>query len=61
MKTGSKKEVDLGRKSGEVTLHLSEDGTRLLLEFATHPKGIEKAGLGAFIQALEKVRETMDR
>jgi hypothetical protein len=60
MKENYRKEVDLGR-CGSVTLHLAKDGKNLLLEFATEPKGLDKSGLNAFIDALKKVREKMDR
>jgi len=61
MKAGTQKSVDLGRKSGEVTIHMSGDGKRVLFAFATDPKGLDKAGLGAFIDALVKIRDKMDR
>ena len=54
------KTVDLGR-CGEVTLHLSKDRKRLLLEFETEPDGLDKSGLNGFIDALKKVREHMER
>jgi hypothetical protein len=54
------KKVDLGR-CGSVTLHLSEDQKRLLLEFETEPSGLDKTGLNSFIDALKKVREKMGR
>jgi hypothetical protein len=59
-KERTKKKVDLGR-CGEVTLHLSADAKRLLLEFETEPEGLDKTGLNAFIDALKKVREKMER
>jgi hypothetical protein len=52
--------VDLGR-CGKVTLHVSADSKRLLLEFATVPEGLDKSGLNAFIDALKKTREKMHR
>ena len=55
-----KKSVDLGR-CGSVVLHVSGDRKRLLLEFETEPEGFDKSGLNAFIDALKKVREKMDR
>ena len=55
-----KKKVDLGR-CGAVTLHLSKDEKRLLLEFETEPEGLDKTGLNGFIDALKKVRERMSR
>jgi len=59
-KEATKKTVDLGR-CGEVTLHLSADRKRLLLEFATQPEGLDKTGLNSFVDALKKVREKMQR
>ena len=59
-KEATQKTVDLGR-CGEVTLHLSADRKRLLLEFATEPEGLDKTGLNSFIDALKKVREKMQR
>jgi hypothetical protein len=55
-----KKEVDLGR-CGAVTLHVSGDRRHLLLEFATQPEGFDKSGLNAFIDALKKIRDKMER
>jgi hypothetical protein len=55
-----RKKVDLGR-CGEVTLHVSASHKRLLLEFATEPEGLDKSGLNAFIDALKKMRDKMDR
>ena len=55
-----RKKIDLGR-CGDVTLHVSGDRKRLLLEFATEPEGFDKSGLNAFIDALKKIREKMDR
>jgi hypothetical protein len=56
----SEKEVDLGR-CGRVTLHLSGDRKNLLIEFEVQAKGFDKAALGGFIEALEKVRKKMER
>ena len=56
----TKKKVDLGR-CGEVTLHLSANQKRLLLEFQTAAEGLDKTGLNSFIDALKKVREKMER
>ena len=56
----TKKKVDLGR-CGEVTLHLSANQKRLLLEFETEPEGLDKTGINSFIDALKKVREKMQR
>jgi hypothetical protein len=44
-----------------VTVHLSGDARRLLLEFATVPEAMDKSGVNAFIDALKKVREKMVR
>ena len=60
MKEAYRKKIDLGR-CGAVTLHVSKDAKRLLLEFATEPEGLDKTGLNAFIDALKKVRKRMDR
>jgi len=54
------KKIDLGR-CGAVTLHLSGDRKHLLLEFETEPDGFDKSGLNAFIDALKKIRERMER
>jgi hypothetical protein len=56
----SPKTIDLGR-CGSVTLHLSNDRKRLLVEFVTEPDGLDKSGLNGFIDALKKVRDHMDR
>jgi hypothetical protein len=60
MKEPYQKKIDLGR-CGAVTLHVSANGKRLLLEFETEPEGLDKTGLNSFIDALKKVRERMDR
>jgi hypothetical protein len=60
MKEQYPKKVDLGR-CGAVTLHVSKDSKRLLLEFETEPEGLDKSGLNGFIDALKKVRDRMDR
>lgn len=60
MKDKTQKKIDLGR-CGMVTMHLSEDRKRLLLEFATEPAGLDKSGLNVFIDALKKTRESMQR
>ena len=60
MKEKYDKKVDLGR-CGDVTLHLSKGGKRLLLEFDTEPEGLDKTVLNSFIDALKKVRERMER
>jgi len=60
MKYVKKETVDLGR-SGEVTLHVSEDDTRLLIEFKTDPLGLTKAGVNGLIDALKTIRKEMKR
>jgi len=60
MKEPFTKKVDLGR-CGAVTLHVSSDRKRLLLEFETEPEGLDKTGLNTFIDALKKVRERLER
>ena len=55
-----KKEVGVGR-CGAVTLHLSKDEKRLLLEFETEPEGLDKTGPNGFIDALKKARERIRR
>jgi len=60
MKDPISRKIDLGR-CGEVTLHLSGNRKRLLLEFETEPEGFDKSGLNAFIDALKDIREKMDR
>jgi hypothetical protein len=37
------------------------DAKRLLLEFETEPEVLDKTGLNAFIDALQKVRKRMVR
>ena len=59
-KERSQREVDLG-PCGTVTLHLSENRKRLLIEFETEPEGFDKTGLNTFIDALKRVREKMQR
>ena len=60
MKEPIQKKIELGR-CGAVTLHVSADRKRLLLEFATEPEGFDKSGLNTFIDALKKIRDKMDR
>ena len=60
MKEPIRKKVDLG-SCGSVTLLVSEDRRRLLIEFDTQPEGFDKSGLNGFIDALKKIREKMDR
>ncbi len=60
MKDPISRKIDLGR-CGEVTLHLSGNRKRLLLEFETEPEGFDKSGLNAFIDALKDIREKMER
>jgi len=60
MKEPIQKKIELGR-CGAVTLHVSADRKRLLLEFETEPEGFDKSGLNTFIDALKKIRDKMDR
>ena len=60
MKDPISRKIDLGR-CGEVTLHLSGNRKRLLLEFETDAEGFDKSGLNAFIDALKVIRERMER
>jgi len=60
MRLWKDKEFDLG-PCGSITLHISEDRKRLLIAFATDAKGLDKSALSAFIDALEKARERMER
>ena len=59
-KEATRKKIDLGR-CGEVTLLLDADHKHLLIEFEVAPEGFDKTGLNAFIDALKKVREKMER
>ena len=59
-KQGTREKVDLGR-CGSVTLHLSPDRKRLLIEFRVDPEGFDKTGLNGFIDALEDLRKRMKR
>jgi hypothetical protein len=56
----TQKKVDLGC-CGDVTLHLSADKKRLLLEFDCDSEGLDKTGVNGFIDALKDVREKMKR
>ena len=60
MKDPIRRKIDLGR-CGEVTLHLSGNRKRLLVEFDTEAEGFDKSGLNAFIDALKEIREKMER
>jgi len=60
MKDFKPQKFDLGR-SGEITLHLSEDCKRLLIEFDTDKEGLTKTGVNGLISALKEVRERMVR
>ena len=60
MKEPIQKTIELGR-CGAVTLHVSADRKRLLLQFETEPEGFDKSGLNTFIDALKKIRDKMDR
>jgi hypothetical protein len=60
MADGKKKKFDLGR-DGIITLHVSEDTKRLLIEFDVDKEGLTKAGVNGLIDALKKIREKMVR
>ena len=60
MADGKKKKFDLGR-DGTITLHVSEDAKRLLIEFDVDKEGLTKAGVNGLIDALKKIREKMNR
>jgi hypothetical protein len=55
-----RKEIDLG-KSGTVTLHLSDDVKRLLIEFKVDKSGLTKTDVNWLIPQLKNVREKMMR
>jgi hypothetical protein len=55
-----KKKFDLG-ESGAITCHVSEDATRLLIDFEVDSKGLTKTGVNGLIDALKKIREKMVR
>ena len=54
------KQIDLG-KSGNITLHVSADAKRLLIEFDVDERGLSKTGVNELIEALKKIREKMVR
>ena len=54
------KEVDLGR-NGSVTLHLSDDAKRLLIEFKVGKDGLTKTDVNYLIPNLKEIREKMQR
>ena len=54
------KEFDLG-KSGTITLHLSDDAKRLLIEFGVDKRGLTKIDVNWLIAHLKNVREEMMR
>jgi len=54
------KEVDLGR-NGNVTLHLSDDAKRLLIEFKVGKDGLTKTDVNYLIPNLKEIREKMQR
>jgi hypothetical protein len=55
-----KKEVDLG-KSGNVILRLSDDAKHLQIELDCGKEGLNKTAVNGLIDALEKIREKMER
>jgi hypothetical protein len=60
MADGKKKKYDLGR-NGTITFHLSEDATRLLIEFDVEQDGLTKTGVNGLIDALDEIRKKMER
>jgi hypothetical protein len=60
MADGKKKKYDLG-SSGTITLHVSEDSKRLLIEFDVEKEGLTKTGVNGLIDALEEIRKKMSR
>jgi hypothetical protein len=54
------KEVDLGTH-GKITLHLSDDAKRLLIEFKVDKDGLTKTDLNYLIPNLKDIREKMQR
>jgi len=54
------KTFDLDRKSA-VACQLSEDRKRLRVEFDVEKEGLTKTGVNGLIDALEKVRDKMER
>ena len=54
------KHVDFG-KNGNVTLHLSDDAKRLLIEFKVGKDGLTKTDINYFIPNLKEIREKMQR
>jgi hypothetical protein len=53
-------EIDLG-KNGNVTLHLSDDAKRLLIEFKVGKDGLTKTDVNWLIPYLKDIREKMHR
>ena len=54
------KHVDFG-KNGNVTLHLSDDAKRLLIEFKVGKDGMNKTDINYLISNLKEIREKMQR
>jgi len=54
------KRFELGR-NGAITLHVSADAKRLLIEFDVEKEGLTKQGVNGLIDALEEMRKKMDR
>jgi len=53
-------EVDLGT-NGNITLHLSDDVKRLLIEFNVDKDGLSKTDINCLIPILKDIREKMQR
>jgi hypothetical protein len=56
----TKKRFDLG-KSGTITVYLSKNAKRLLIEFDVDKDGLSKTGVNGLIDALKEVRDKMVR
>jgi hypothetical protein len=55
---GNKFDLD---KQSAVACHLSEDRKRLRVEFDVEKEGLTKTGVNGLIDALEKIRDKMER
>ena len=60
MRKEKSKEVDLG-ENGTITLHLSDDAKRLLIEFNVGKDGLTKTDVNYLIPKLKNIREKMRR